>query len=113
MSGRVIGGGGGGGGGGILPSAGENSTFPHTFFLYILHPLDLHKSFADSAAVSRSSQEANGGRGGERERGEVRGRRRCDEIFLQQPGECGGEGKLAELITFIRWCRSGKTARKV
>lgn len=94
------------------PECRRNLNLPsYFFFSYISHPLDLHKSFADSAAVSRSSQEANqeGGWGMD----EVRGHHGCDEIFLQQPGECGGEGKLAELITFIRWCRSRKTAQKV
>lgn len=106
------------GGGWDSPECRRNLNLPSFFFFsYISHPLDLHKSSADSAAVSHASQEANqegkGGSGYEAGGYEVRGHHGCDEIFLQQPGECGREGKLAELITFIRRCRSGKTAQKV
>lgn len=46
--------------GGGSPECWRNLNLPsYFFFSYISHLLDLHKSFADSAAVSRSSQEAN------------------------------------------------------
>lgn len=55
-----VGGEGGGGGGGDPPECRRNLNLPsYFFFSYISHPLDLHKSFTDSAAVLRSSQEAN------------------------------------------------------
>lgn len=70
------------------------STFP----LYILHPLDLHKS--SNSPVSQSSQAANR---------EVKGRDGCDEIFLQPKSEA--ERETAELITFIGSC-GGKSWKK-